>query len=184
MVLPATIVDAANSVRDGEFGLIEEIKIGDLVVSALTALDATDEMEITEKPVEAGYTVTDAAIKLPARRSIDIVLASPDYSIEAGIDAALTGSVDQLVNTWRDKKKRLYEYFENKELVTLQTHQDIIESMMIQSITPIYDVENNFDAFFATVVLQEVRVVGSGEIDDSNDNLKKAAPKSDRGNLN
>ena len=182
-MIPSNIVGAAAAIRDGEFGLIEEIKIGDLIVSALTGVDGTDEMSVTEKPVEAGYIVSDAAIKMPIRRSIDIVLANPDYSVEAGINAALSGSVEQFNDTWRDKKNRLYEYFENKELVTLQTHSEVILSMLIQSITPSYDVENNFDAFVANITLQEVRVVGTGEIDDSTNAKKVAAPKSNSGQL-
>lgn len=181
MTIPSNLADAAAAVRDGEFGLIEDIKIGDLIVSALTGLDGSDEMTITEKPVEAGYNITDAAIKMPARRSLDIVLANPSYTIEAGITAALSGNVEQLVDTWREKKKRLYQIFEDRELVTLQTHEDILESMLIQSITPLYDLENNLDAFVCNVQMQQVFVSGEVLGDFDTDYKKKSASKSNAG---
>src|SRR3989304_2112162 len=107
MGIPTNVVDAAAAIKDGVLGAIETIKIGDLVVSALTGLEGSDEWDIVQRPVEAGFLVTDAVVKLPYQRTLHIVLANPDFSVEAGITAALTGSVDQFTQTWRDKKQTL-----------------------------------------------------------------------------
>jgi hypothetical protein len=181
MGFPTNIADAAAAYRDGSLGLIEEIKIGDLVVSALTAIDYSHEMEITEKPLQAGYDATDAAKEIPIEINIDICLANPDYSIEAGLTAALTGNAESLVQTWRDKKNQLYEYWKTKTLVSFQSHESIEDSLLIRSIRPYFDVDENYDAFFANVTLKKIKIVGQESEDFSTDIKKKTAPKSNAG---
>jgi len=161
-MIPNNIADAVASIRDGEFGLIEQIYIGDLLVSALTGLSGSDEMIVTEKPIEEGYAATDAAVRLPTVRSLDICLANPDYSIETGVTAALTGDVSSLTDTWRDKRDTLWQMFEDKEIIEVQTHEDNYPSMIIQSITPWYDADENWDAYFATVVVRELIETSTG----------------------
>lgn len=181
MGLPTNISDAAAAIRDGSLGLIEEVKIGDLVVSALMAIDYSHEMDITEKPMQAGYLAADAATELPIEVTIDIVLTNPDYSIEAGVTAALTGDAEQLVQTWRDKRNQLYEYWSTKEILTFQSHESIIDSLLIQSITPIFDVDENYDAFFATIRMKRLKIVGQESEDFTTDIQKKTATKSNAG---
>jgi len=181
MGFPTNIADAAASIRDGSLGLIEEIKIGDLVVSALTAISYSHEMDITEKPMQAGYDATDAAKELPLTFNIDICLANPDYSIEAGLTAALTGNAETLTQTWRDKRNQLYEYWQTKTVVSFQAHDSITESLLIQRIEPYFDVNENYDAFFANVTLKQIKIVGQESEDFTTDIQKKTAPKANAG---
>ncbi len=161
-MIPNNVADAAAAVKDGELGLIEQVYIGDLLVSALTGLSGGDEMIVTRKPIEEGFAASDAAVRLPTVRSLDICLANPDYSIEAGATAAMTGDVSSLTDTWRDKKDKLFQMFESKEIVEVTTHENSYPSMIIESITPWYDVEENWDAYFATVVVSEIPETSSG----------------------
>jgi len=160
MGLPTSLADAAASIADGTLGLIEIVAIGDLAVSALTGLDGSDEMMITDKPIEEGFDVSDAAIKIPTTRTLNICLANPDFSVEAGIEAALSGSFGGFADTWRDKKEQLYEYYNNRELLSVLTQENLYTDMLISSITPWYDVNQNDDAFFATVVFKKINKVG------------------------
>jgi hypothetical protein len=163
MVLPTNIADAAAALRDGELGKIETVKIGDVIVSALRDVQFIDDSIVTRKPVQAGYTMTDAAVDLPDEVNLVILLANPDFSLEAGIDAALTGNVDQFTSTWRESKAELYGYKADKEIIEAQTHEDLFTSMMIQSISPLYDVDENYDAWFANVLLVEIQQGSDGE---------------------
>lgn len=180
-MLPTNIADAAAAIRDGELGLIEEIKIGDLVISALTGLDYADEMEITERPMQAGYLATDAATELPKVFNLDIVLANPDYSVDAGVNAALTGNVDQFNKTWRDKRDQLNEYWKTKTVVSFQSHETITDDLLIQSIRPYFDVNDLYDAYFANVVLKKIKIIGQESEDFSTDTQKKTASKANVG---
>ena len=181
MGLPTNIADAAASIRDGSLGLIEEIKIGDLVISALTAIDYSHEMDITEKPMQDGYLATDAATEIPIEFNIDICVANPDYSVEAGLTAALTGSSESLTQTWRDKKDILYEYWKTKTVVSFQSHDSVTDSLLIQSIRPYFDLNENYDAFFANVILKKIKIVGQESEDFTTNTQKKTAPKSNAG---
>lgn len=162
MGVPTNIVDAASALKDGKLGIIEIIKIGDLVVSALTGLYASDEMMITEKPIETGMAITDAAVKLPAEIVLEVCFSNPDLSIESGVTAALSGDPSSLVETWRDKRDELFSIFNNREIVEVATHDAAYESMMITSIVPWYDVDENYDAYFASITLREIQQIDTG----------------------
>ena len=161
MGFPNNIADAASAIQDGSFGFLDTIEIGDLLVSVLTGLNAPKEYTITRKPIEDGYSITDAAVEEPTELVMTICLTNPEYSIEAGLSAALTGNAGSLLETWRDKRDKLYEIQSNRELVTVQTHDNTYDNMLIRLIDPIYDVDENSEAFFATVYLSEIRKVGT-----------------------
>lgn len=156
MGFPANIVDVIARIQDGELGLIEVVKIGDLVVDCLTGLTAPNRKNVTRKPIDAGFAVTDAAVDVPDDVVLNIILTNPDYSLDTGTQAALTGSIDSLNETWRDKKNELYQIFNDREIVTIQTHENTHDSMLIESIEPLYDVDENWDAFVATVTAIQI----------------------------
>lgn len=178
MAFPNNIADIVAQARDGELGLIETIKIGDLVVDMLTGLNAPDQANVTRKPIAAGFAVTDAAADVPIDIVMNIVLTNPEYSIDSGVQSVLTGNFSSLTETWRDKKDELYQLFTDREIITIQTHDRIFESMIISSIEPIYDVDENWDAFFATVTALQIRKVQA----ETTTGLVNAA-KSDFGEL-
>jgi len=158
MSIAGNLASAAKSLLDA----MEDAKIGDLTLSALMGLEGSDPLDVTQKPVDAGFVMTDAAVALPTQRTMEICLADPELSIEALAQAALTGDTAALTQTWREKKDLLYKMKDDRELVTIQTHEEVLESMLIQDIIPHYDVNENLDAFFATVFVMKIRVVEAG----------------------
>jgi hypothetical protein len=161
MGLPNNVSDIIQAVRDGEIGLIDTIMIGDLIVSQLTGLSAPRSISVTRKPIEDGFTITDAAVDIPIELNMEILLANPEYSVEAGINAALTGNLETLTDTWRDKRKELERIQDERELVTIQTHEGSYDNMIIQSIDPIFEVEDNWNAFFCSVTAVQITKVAN-----------------------
>jgi hypothetical protein len=87
-------------------------------------------------------------------------LVNPDYSAEGLIKAAVTGGVGRLTKTWRDKKDDLYKLFKDKKIFVVQTHDERLPNMKIDSITPLYDADDLWDAWIGTVTFIEVRTLG------------------------
>ncbi len=158
MSIAGNIASAAASLLGG----MEDAKIGDLTLSALMGLEGSDPLDVTRKPVDQGFVMTDAAVALPIDRTLEICLADPDLSPEALVSAALSGDAASLTQTWREKKDLLYKMKDDRELVTVQTHEEVLESMLIQDIIPHYDINDNWDGFFATVFVMKILVVEGG----------------------
>lgn len=150
-----SIINLAKSIRAGKVGVIDAIKIGDVTVSALTGLSGGDSVEITERAVQAGFLVTEAVVRNPRTRTLDIILADPQISLEETISSAMSGEWAGFTETWRDKKEALYAQFKNRNIVNVITHDDVYSNMLIRSITPIYDANENWDCFVARVELRE-----------------------------
>jgi hypothetical protein len=161
MGIPNNMVDAISAVRDGEIGIVTTVMIGDVLVSALRSLYAPTRLRVTKKAIEDGYDINDAAIKEPTDLFLDICLANPDLSIEAGLNAALTGNPGSLTSTWREKRDQLLAYLDEKELITVQTHEGTYENMLVAEIDPYWDVSQNWNAFFANVRIVNIVKVGT-----------------------
>ena len=155
-MIPSNAAQAIAAIQDGVLGLITEAKIGDIVLGALTSLDNPSSLQITQKPVEDGSLMTDMAIDDPVSISLGILLTNPQFSAEAGAQALLTGNPGLFTDTWRDKRDQLYQYYNDREIITVQTHENVYDSMLTQSIDPLWDVEENYDAFFAIVTFQKI----------------------------
>ncbi|MCK5610781.1 hypothetical protein KAR91_53405 [Candidatus Pacearchaeota archaeon] len=179
MSIPNNINDAIQAARDGELGVIDQIKIGDILVDALTGLDDTEILSITRKPIQDGTVMTDAAIEDVQPLVMDIVLANPQYSLTQLAAAALTGDTSGLSQTWRDDKRQLYQYKKDLELLEVQDHQSVHQNCLIQSITPRYDTAENLDCFWATVVFERMMIFGQSEQSDN----KLASLKQNVGSL-
>lgn len=165
MTIPNNLVDAFNAKKDGELGEIEDCKIGDLLVSGCLSLDAPESLLITRKPIQAGFEMTDAAIDDVQVISMEIILTNPVYSASDLIAAALEGDTSRFNDTWRDKKRQLYQMMRDREVVDTQTHDELYNNTVIQSIIPLYDADNNYDAFMCTVVLERIKLYGA--VDDT-----------------
>jgi hypothetical protein len=183
MALPTDIMSLINQAKAGSISNIEQIKIGDVLVDVLENVTGSDMMRITRKPVESGFAVTDAAIREPTERTFDVVLTNPEYSASAATDAALTGSLEAFSTTWRDKRDTIYGYFENREIIDIMSHDRLYQSMMIQSITPLYDTAENLDAFVASIHFQEYQVVGDTSVAADDPTARFVAAKQDAGRL-
>lgn len=153
MSIPTNIVDATSQIKDGTLGVIEIVKIGDVVVSALTGLQWPMEREVTRRPVQAGFTVAMGANIIPSDIVMDVVLANPNFAPEALVTAALTGDLAGFTATWREKKSQIETYFEKGEIISGSTHVKKFENYLISRIEPIYDNEENWDCWIATITL-------------------------------
>lgn len=161
MTIPNNLVDAFNAKKDGELGEIEDCKIGDLLVSGCLSLDTPESLIITRKPIQAGFEMTDAAIDDVQVISMDIILTNPVYSAKDLVAASLEKDYSRFNETWRDKKKQLYQMKRDREVVDTQTHDELYPNTVIQSIIPIYNAEENHDAFLCTVVLERIKLYGA-----------------------
>ena len=179
MTLPNNLNDAIQAGRDGELGLIDQIKIGDILVDALVGLDDTEILNITRKPIQNGTVMSDAAIEDIQPLVMDIVLANPQYGLTQLAAAAISGDTSGLSQTWRDDKRQLYKYKKDLELLEVQDHQAIHSNCLIQSISPRYDTDENLDCFWATVVFERIQIFGQSEQSDN----KLASVKQNVGSL-
>jgi len=160
VAIPTNVTQIIAQAREGELGKIETVQIGDVVVDILENVSGVDEMRITKKPVEAGFNVTDAAILEPTERTFDIILTNPEYSATAAITAALSGTLESFNQTWQDKRDTIYGYFNSREIISITSHREQLQSMLIQSITPLYDVNENLDAWVGSIHFQKYEIAG------------------------
>jgi len=151
MTIPKNIVDVASQIKSGTLGVIELIKIGDLQVSALTALSAPREKEVTRRRVQAGFSVINGVIELPTDIVLEIVLSDPDFSPEAGVTAALTGSWAGFTESWRDKRDTLLGYYNTNEVLSVVTHENVYPTRVISKIDPLFDANENWNCYIASV---------------------------------
>lgn len=153
MSIPTNIVDAAAQIKDGTLGVINLITIGDVQVSALTGLQQPREKEVVRRRVQAGFEVIVGAVELSTDIVMDVVLANPDFSPEAAVTAALTGSFAGFTDTWRDKRDALYAIFETNEIISGSTHQGPFSSYLVSRIEPLFDNMENWDCWIGRVTL-------------------------------
>jgi hypothetical protein len=176
MGIPTNIAQAVAQIRDGTLGVIQVIKIGDTVVSQLTGLQGSRELDITSRPVSAGYDVVETARRIPTEIVLDIWLADPDFSAEAGITAALSGSVSSFTETRRDKLQQIEGMQDNLEVVSVTTHEGVYPACLIKSIDPIYDADDNWDCWVGRVTLKQLDIRQLGSV-SSVDTALTAAQK-------
>jgi len=177
-MIPNNISDAIQAARNGELGTIETIKIGDLVVDALVELDDGESLFITRKPVQDGSIRTDMAIDELNPIVMGVILTNPEYSAEELILSAASGTVPA-TDSWRDKLRQLKKYKNDREILTTQTHEEVYTDTMIQGLYPLYDVGQNDDAWFGSVVLERIQLFGQSE----NTDIPFAAAKQNVGAL-
>jgi hypothetical protein len=176
-MIPTNAAQAISAIQDGVLGLITEAKIGDVVLQALTSLENPVFQSVTEKRVESGANISFMTVKTNRVINMGILLTNPQFSAEAGATALLTGDPASFVETWRDKRSTLNQYWDDNEIVTAQTHEGVYENCLVREIDPIWDVDENADAFFAIVVLEQLRLFdaqtggGGGLIDSAKESV-------------
>lgn len=159
-MIPNNATDLIQSIRDGEIGVIDQILIGDLVVSALFGLDAPETLTLTNRKIQDGADMATMAINDRTVITMDICLANPEISIDGALTAAITGDIGTLTETWRDKRDELRQMRDERQVIDVQTQDDLYESFLITGLYPIFDSDENWDAFICSVVLEKVRVYG------------------------
>jgi hypothetical protein len=153
MTIPTNVADAVAGIRDGSI-VTQQVKIGSVVVSALSSLRVPRRKDVTRRPVQAGYSVQMGVIDVPDEISMDIILANPDYSPEGLVTAALTGSVAALTETWKEKRDALYSIFDNKEIVAVTTHENGYPPIyVIDEIDPKFEADEDYEGWIGSVHL-------------------------------
>jgi hypothetical protein len=163
MGFPSGVADATKSIVKSALGVVEQVTIGDVLVNALTSLQNDRSLRVTRKPVAAGYSMTDAAVDDPRELVLGICLADPTISIDQITSAMVTGNVSSLGETHRDKRRQLEQLMDDREIIEAQTHEDLYQNMIIEFIGPLWDVDENWDAFFATVRLVQITTADQAE---------------------
>lgn len=166
-MIPNNVTDLVQSIRDGEIGVIDQILIGDLVVSALYGLDAPETLTLTRRKIQSGADMATMAVEDIQTVMMDICLANPEISIDGAVTAIATGDIGIITETWRDKRDELRKIKENREIISITTQDDQFDSFIITGIYPVFDSDENWDAFFCSVMLEKVNIYGSDTTDDS-----------------
>ena len=130
--------------------ITQTMKIGDILVDAVTDIRVTLRKEVIRRPVQAGFSV-DVGIEV----EVDIVLASPEYSIENLLDAGFGNSSLTLTTTWQEKRDQLLSYFSEKTIVDCTTHEASYSPLVVAEVTQRYDSEENLDGWIGTVRMVE-----------------------------
>jgi len=127
--------------------------INDIPLDVIEDFSFTSEFEITDRPVEKGFPVTDSRRRLP--NSISIVGVQVTGQ-EAGQIARSEGSpLGETGKSWKDKYSELMELKNKQELVTLTTSLDVYENLLIRSVNVARSSGERSDGLFFTIELKE-----------------------------
>lgn len=155
------------------FGLTPNL-IGDLPIDVVLSESPTYDFEITEHPVMSGASISDARIKKPIGVTLECIFTDPDFSAGALAKSFISGTFS--LNTWKDKRDRLYEIKDTNELIDVNTVSNSYTDMTIVNVTP--DIRpTTANAFFCTVEFREIETVSTDtralDFDELSDDLKK-----------
>lgn len=126
--------------------------INDIPLDVIEDFSLNSEFEITDRPVETGFPVTDSRRPLPNRISIVGVQVTGQ---EVGSPVAPEGTPITDGKSWKDKYSELVELKNKQELVTLTTALDVFENMLIQSVNIVRAGGDRSDGLFFTIELKE-----------------------------
>ena len=126
--------------------------INEIPLDVLEDFSFNSEFEITERPVESGFPVTDSRRRLPDRISlvgVQVTGQEPDDTID------LEGTPITDGKSWKDKYDELMELKNKQELVTLTTSLDVYDNMLISNVSVTRASGERSDGLFYTVDLVE-----------------------------
>lgn len=145
-------------------------QIGAFAATVTIAEDHSDELEITDQPVEQGASITDHAFKRPAEVTIECgwsnspgsssllgSLASAVTGTIAGVQSLLTGnSVSQV----KDIYAKFLALQESRVPMDVYTGKRVYRNMLIKSLSTRTDV-NSENSLYLTVRLRQIIIVAS-----------------------
>jgi hypothetical protein len=161
MALPsaADIISNPGDIKS-LFGL-NPATIGDLAVDISETYTTPRIAQITERPVETGFPVTDARSIQPQLITMECMFFDPSVAGKDIAKQAIQGTlVQSLTTSWREKRDRLYEIFYSQELISVSTYREDFDNVVITEIIP----ETNArlaNCFRCTVHMREIRQVTS-----------------------
>lgn len=162
-MIPNNVADLIKASQDNREGVFDTVSIDDLVVDCLVSLEAPSSLDIVEKRFQDGLSKVDVAVEEINNLTMEIVFTNPELSLDNVAEAYAKDDFGKFNDSFVDKKKRLYEIFNNREIISTQTHDEIYPDGMIQSIEPLYDSEENEEAFICMVVIKRMRIFGKEE---------------------
>lgn len=162
------IIDAVMAGRDGDVG-VQQAKIGDLLIDVLRGLRVTHRKEVTRRPVQRGFSVDVGVNDTPVEVEMDIAFCNPDFSPEGMLEAAISGSVEVITKTYREKVDELFAAFNEKRIVDATTHDATYYPLVIEEISPLYDNEEDLEGWVGTVRLVSFNNQGGDTAVDIND---------------
>ena len=175
--------------------LVQTNYLNDIAIDVLEEFTYVSEYEITERPVQTGFPVTDSRRRLPDRITLIGVQATGQ---EPGKPVALEGTPLTDGKSWKDKHDEVMELKDRQELVTLTTSHRVYEGYFIQNVQMVRAAGDRSDAFFFTIELKEStfseaqieqvdpsmipRAKRKKKTQNNNDGDKQGRDKSNRGN--
>lgn len=156
--------------------------IGGIVADITIEEEGTNELAITQHPVEKSADITDHAYPLPARLSIRVAW-SPSGSASVGMDNLSGGDPVSL----NDIYQKLLALQVARTLIEVQTGKLLYENMLIRTITLVTNVDTE-NALFISMQLQEILLAETQTVSVPSNNVQKdpqnTANTSDAGTKN
>lgn len=122
--------------------------INDIPLDVLEEFTYDSKFEVSQRPVESGFTTTYSRRKLPPTiviSGIQVTGQDPDTPIETEGTSALEGK------SWKDKYSDLMELKDRNEIVTLTTSLDTFPELLIDAVRFVRIAVNKADALFFTI---------------------------------
>lgn len=140
--------------------LITSKKIGDIQVAVTIEETATDDLTITEHPVERGAEITDHSFNMPSELVMKCGWSNADY-------AALTGALQALFNgqlPTADYVSSVYSQLlalqATRVPFTVQSSRRTYTNMLIQSLVVVTD-EKTSAALMVTATLKQILIANT-----------------------
>jgi hypothetical protein len=134
----------------------QETLIDDIKVDVVNAGAVESSYDVTQHPVETGLVITDARIEKPLTLTLDAILT--DDEIELSVSSAM--SMLDGVQTWKDKRDRLFELQAKAKVITVKTTFKTFSNLLIASVRVNWDKSTSTACWFS-INFQQVKIVQS-----------------------
>lgn len=131
--------------------------IGGIIPDVVISEEHTDELQITEYPVDAGANVADHAFKKPSLIHATFAWSDSSTALNSVINNAMKGDFFKGITTTRDVYQALLKMQSERQIFSLSTGKRKYEHVLIESlrVTTANHTENALvvDAVFREVVI-------------------------------
>lgn len=172
---PGVTNDQVESVTStatrGQPGTIKAKRnIGGLVANVVVEEVSTDQLAITQHPVEKTADITDHAYPLPPILRVRLGY-SPSGSGSAGANGDIPNAGDPV--PLQSTYQQYLDMQSNRELLEVQTGKRLYEDMLIRTITMVTDVDTE-NALLLELELQHVILVDTQTVQVPQNSVQKA----------
>lgn len=152
---PANLISDRSELKS-YFGT-EPSAVGDVPIDVIVSENPVETWSITEHPIEAGQTISDARFKNPISLRLECIITDDLSDISIG---SISQTVKDGVKTWKAKEARLKELMDSDELVQVRTPKQTYNNMSVESFIVTQTAQTS-QALFFTLELREVEQVAS-----------------------